>query len=284
MFHHSKKEQGQGSSERGCGDSSTLLRKLFLVLMILYCIEAHAEEAEEKEKWHAPFGGTFNAAFTVTSEYSYAGISNTARQPAAQMNFDYRSPDLLDEPKTWLYLSSFMSNVVLPAGPGLEIDAIGGVKFKLTERLRLDLGYVRVTYPGFSSDLGYDYGDFSVNVDYDFGPATLNARLRFSPNSFGNSGWEWNKRGLLSVPLDFLRLTDTAKFKAYGALGNLSVERYLQYGLPSGDYWYWQLGLVTSAFGLDLTVAYTDTSIDTAGCNYTHYCDGRVFFSVTKAF
>jgi hypothetical protein len=108
--------------------------------------------------------------------------------------------------------------------------------------------------------------------------------LRFSPNAFGNSGWEWNKRGLLSVPLDFLKITDKAKFKAYGALGNLSVERFLQYGIPSGDYWYWQLGLVTSAFGLDFTVAYTDTSVDTAGCSYTSYCDGRVFVSVTKAF
>ncbi len=31
-------------------------------------------------------------------------------------------------------------------------------------------------------------------------------------------------------------------------------------------------------------VAYTDTSIDPAGCAYTSYCSGRVFMSVTKAF
>lgn len=255
-----------------------------LLLLIAVSSPALADDADTREKWHGPFGGTFNATFTATSEYTFAGISNSARQPAAQMNFDYRSADLLGEPRSWVYLSSFISNVVLPAGPGLEIDAIGGVKFKLGERMRLDLGYVRVTYPGFSSGLGYDYGDFNVSVDYDFGPVALNGRLRFSPNSFGNSGWEWNKRGLLSVPLDFLKITDRAKFKAYGALGNLSVERFLQYGIPSGDYWYWQLGLVTSVFGVDFTVAYTDTSIDTAGCSYTSYCDGRVFVSVTKAF
>jgi uncharacterized protein (TIGR02001 family) len=85
-------------------------------------------------------GGTFNASFTATSEYSYAGISNTARQPAAQMNVDYRSADLMQTPQTWFYLSSFLSNVVLPAGPGAEVDAICGVKFRLSERLRLDLG------------------------------------------------------------------------------------------------------------------------------------------------
>jgi uncharacterized protein (TIGR02001 family) len=257
--------------------------KLLFLAIALIAVSSLAR-ADDAEKWHAPFGGTFNASFTATSEYTYAGISNTARQPAVQMNFDYRSANLLSGPQTWLYLSSFMSNVVVPAGPGVEIDAIGGVKFKLTEKLRLDLGYVRVTYPGFSSELGYDYGDFNVSVDYDFGPVAVNGRLRFSPNAFGNSGWEWNKRGLVSVPLDFLAITDKAKFKAYGSVGNLSVERYLQYGIPSGDYWYWQIGLVTSAFGLDMTIAYTDTSIDTAGCNYTSYCDGRIFFSVTKAF
>ena len=109
---------------------------------------------QPREKWHGPFGGTFNASFTATSEYTYAGISNSARQPAAQMNFDYRSPDLFTTPQTWIYLSSFMSNVVVPAGTGIEIDAIGGVKFKLLDKLRLDLGYVRVTYPGFPGDLG----------------------------------------------------------------------------------------------------------------------------------
>jgi hypothetical protein len=82
------------------------------------------------------------------------------------------------------------------------------------------------------------------------------------------------------VPLKF----ETVAFKAYGSLGNLSVERYLLYGIPSPDYWYWQLGLVTSAFGLDLTLAYTDSSIEPSGCGNTNYCAGRFFASITKTF
>ncbi len=247
---------------------------------------ARADDGEKKdaEKWLAPFGGAFNANFTATSDYSYAGISNNALQPAFQPGLDYRTPDLLGNPKVWLYAGVWGSNVVLPAGPGIEIDVSGGVKIKPIEKLKIDFGYVRVNYLGFAGVLGYDYGDFNMNVDYDFGFATASGRLRFSPNSFANSGWEFNKRMLLSVPLDFPKIRDYVSFKAYGAFGNLSVERYLQYGIPSPDYWYWQFGLVTSAFGLDLTLAYTDTDIEPSGCANTSYCAGRVFASITKTF
>ena len=50
------------------------------------------------------------------------------------------------------------------------------------------------------------------------------------------------------------------------------------------DYWYWQLGLVTSVWGLDITLAYTDTNIETSGCGFTHACEGRFFASITKVF
>ena len=40
----------------------------------------------------------------------------------------------------------------------------------------------------------------------------------------------------------------------------------------------------TTAYGLDFNVAYTDTSIEPAGCGNTNYCAGRFFVSVTKVF
>jgi hypothetical protein len=55
-------------------------------------------------------------------------------------------------------------------------------------------------------------------------------------------------------------------------------------GLPSQDYWYWQVGLVARGFGLEWTAAYTDTSIEPSGCGNTAYCSGRVFTSITKTF
>ena len=88
----------------------------------------------------------------------------------------------------------------------------------------------------------------------------------------------------MSVPLPFLAITDRVAFKTYGSIGNVWVDRFIQYGLPSQDYWYWQIGLVATGFGLEWTVAYTDTSIEPGGCGNTAYCSGRVFTSLTKKF
>ena len=178
------------------------------------------------------------------------------------------------------------SNIDFPTtGPGIEIDLSGGVKFLAFKRkLSFDFGYIRYLYPGVPVDLAYDYGEFNLNVGYDFGVATLAGRIRYSPHSFGDSGNSWNRRALLSVPLPFLAFSENVSFKAYGSLGNFAVDRFLAYGIPSGDYWYWQVGLITKIYGLDFNVAYTDTSIEPAGCGNTNYCSGRVFVGVTKAF
>ena len=51
-------------------------------------------------------------------------------------------------------------------------------------------------------------------------------------------------------------------FKLFGTIGNQSVERYVNYGIPNDNYWDWQLGATATVWGVDLTVAYTDTNID----------------------
>ena len=242
--------------------------------------------AEEKERWHAPFGGYFNASFTVTTDYSFAGISQTKLGPAVQVGLDYRTKEFSPDLPVWFYATAWGSNFDYPiGGPGIEVDLAAGLKTRILDRkLSIDVGYIRYTFLGPPADLHFNYGDISLNVSYDFGFASLAGRLRVSPNSFGNSGQSWNKRGLLTVPLPFIRINDDISFKIYGALGNINVERFLDYGVPSREYWYWQTALVTSAYGFDVMVAYTDTSIARAGCGYTGYCAGRVFTSITKAF
>ena len=260
-------------------------RICLLLLALLACVPACAL-ADDDERWHAPFGGFFNATFTATSDYSFAGISQTKLGPAAQMSLDYRTADFGEGLPIWFYATGWGSNIDFPTtGPGIEIDVGAGFKARAFNRkLSLDIGYIRYTFLGPPADLNYNYGDISLNVGYDFDVATLAARVRLSPNSFGSSGLSRNIRGLLTVPLPFLRINEDISFKAYGSMGNIWVERFDLYGIPSPDYWYWQLGLVTTAYGFDVSVAYTDTSIEPQGCGYTNYCAGRVFFSITKAF
>lgn len=241
--------------------------------------------AEEPERWHGPFGGVFNANVTIASDYAQNGISNTQLQPAFQAAIDYHTPEFSAAVPAWLYATLFGSTVNFPMyGPGAELDAIGGVKLKVLDRkLSFDVGYIRYTYPDVPASASFNYGEFNFAVGYDFGWASLTGRLRFSPDSLGDSGHSWNKRALLSVPLGFIG-NDTFSFRAYGSLGNFWVDRFAQYGLPTQDYWYWQIGLVTSAWGLDMTLAYTDTSIEPEGCGNTRYCAGRAFVSITKTF
>lgn len=264
------------------------MKRLFLALLLVSWSIARVAVAwaESDEQWIAPFGGRFSAYFTLASDYAYAGISQTRLGPAFQAGLDYRTANLTSSFPVWFYLSAWGSNINFPTtGEGVEIDLAGGVKFRALDRkLSFDLGYIRYLYPGVPANYAYEYGEINLNVGYDFGFASLAGRLRYSPNAFASSGKSWNKRALLSVPLSFLRINENISFRAYASVGNIWVERYLDYGLPTTDYWYWQLGLVTTAYGLDLTLAYTDTSIDPSGCGNTNYCSGRVFVSVTKPF
>jgi len=264
-----------------------VLRALFLAACALAGILPAPALHAEPERWAGPFGGYWNAQFTIASDYSYAGISNTQLQPAFQVGLDYSSPMLLkDGPPLWLWFTGFASNVQFPGlGPGVEIDATGGLKLNLLDRrLAIELGYLRYLYPDYPASGGYEYGEVELKVDYDFGPVFVSGRLRWSPDSFGHAGQSWNKRALVSVPLSFLPLPADVKLKAYGSLGNFWVEKPANYGIPGSDYWYWQLGVVTTVWGLDFTFAYTDTNIDYAGCGNTHYCSGRAFLSLTKVF
>ena len=56
----------------------------------------------------------------------------------------------------------------------------------------------------------------------------------------GTSGRSWR------YFLPFLIFSDSISFKSYGAVGNVWVDRFPNFGLPGQDYWYWQIGLIAS--------------------------------------
>ena len=271
---------------------AVVLAALMTALVMMAASPAFADDdddddmAPNRKKWEAPFGGFYSAALTVVSDYSFRGISQTNRQPALQPSLGYRTPSVSENINLWGYVGAWGSNVHLAsAGPAVEVDLSAGLKWRtLGNRLGFEVGYVRYLFLGVPADLSYDYGEFTLGVSYNFGFVQVGGRLHYSPQAIADSGRSWSERVLLSVPLPFLKVNENVALKVYGSLGNQSVERYLQYGIPSPDYWYWQAGLVVSAYGLDITVAYTDTSIDVAGCGYTTNCQGRVILGVTKAF
>jgi uncharacterized protein (TIGR02001 family) len=258
------------------------------VLLCLSSALPAAAETTRPPRWDAPFGGKWGATFTFASDYSAAGISNTQLKPALQGTLDYQTPRLLGEgyPRLWMYGYIFGTNVSFPnAGDGTEIDFAGGLKMRLMrEKLGLSLGYIRYTFLDLPASFGFEYGEVEGRIDYDFGFMAASARLRWSNDGLGHVGETWNTRVLASTPINFVKLPFDATMRLSGSLGLMYVTYPDVIGLPRNDYWYWQVGLVTSIWGLDIMVAYTDTSLEPSGCGNTYSCAARAFVSVSKVF
>ena len=242
----------------------------------------------EKETWKGPFGGTFTASFAFATDYSYRGISQTQRQVAAQAAFGYETPSLLlgQDAALSAYVGAWGSNVNFPGtGTTAEIDLLAGFKLKaLSEKLTVDLGYIRYNYLGAPADLYYDFNEFGLVVGYDFGVAQVSAALRYSPNFYANSGNAWYKWGQVAVPLPFINFNENITFKLFGTIGNQYVERYPFYGIAYDNYWDWQIGLAVNVYGFDLSVAYVDTNLDVQSCGGTYNCEARALFTISKSF
>ena len=254
--------------------------------MLTFCAVTVANAEEEKPVWHGPFGGTLSAGAALATDYSYRGLSQTQRQIAFQPFVTYETPTVSEKVPLSAYVGAWGSNVYFPGtGAGAEIDLIAGFRAKaLDDKLTFDLGYIRYNYPGAIGALQLDFNEFGLVVGYDFGPVALTGAIRYSPNFFANSGIGWYKWAQATVPLPFIKINENVSFKLFGTIGSQYVERPVNYGIPNNDYWDWQLGATATVWGVDLTLAYTDTNIDVAGCLNTYNCEGRVIFSISKTF
>ena len=253
---------------------------------VLASVDSRSVQAEEKEKWNAPFGGSFTATFAFATDYSYRGISQTQRQVAVQPSLTYETPAVDERVTLVAYVGFWGSNVYFPPTPtAAELDVTAGLRLKaLDDKLTFDLGYIRYNYLGAPADLFYDFNEFGLVVGYDFGVAQLQGAVRYSPNFFGNSGIAWYKWGQLTVPLSFIKLNENVSFKLFGAIGNQYIERFINYGIGHDNYWDWQVGLGVSLYGVDLSIAYVDTSLASPQCFNTMNCDARAIFTISRTF
>lgn len=244
------------------------------------------EAPPEKEKWNAPFGGTFTATFAFATDYSYRGISQTQRQVAVQPAFTYETPTVSETVPVSAYVGAWGSNVYFGnTNPTIaEIDLIAGLRLKaLNDKLTGDLGYIRYNYLGAPSDLFYDFNEFGLVLGYDFGVIQIQGAVRYSPNFFANSGIAWYKWGQVTVPIPYT-FNENFAFRLYGTVGNQYVERFTNYGIGNNNYWDWQIGFTATVYGVDLTIAYIDTNLDVPYCGNTMNCDARAVFTISKTF
>lgn len=214
--------------------------------------------------WKGPFGGTWTATFTIANDYIYRGASYNQGYLTYQASATYETAQFSDKVPLTAYVGGWGSNVSFGNNDPTfaEIDVSAGFRLKaLNEKLTFDLGYICYNFLGAPASLSYNYNEIGLIVGYDFGVAQLSGSVRYSPNFFANSGTAWYKWGQVVVPLSFINLDKKVSFKLFGTLGNQYIQRFVNYGISSDNYWDWQVGLGSSVWGFDVTLAYVDANL-----------------------
>jgi uncharacterized protein (TIGR02001 family) len=241
--------------------------------------------AEDKKDDGIPGDLTFS--LSLTSDYTFRGISQTDSGPAIQGTVDYA---YMFRDEIGVYAGLFGSNVDFDetSGPGVnrasaEFDLYGGIKGTISG-VTWQLGYIYYAYPGAhpASNFDYDYQEIVVKIGYDFDFMAVTAGVNYAWDYFSETGTGvyWNAD--VTVPLPFLPL----ETKALAHIGRQTIDDNARFGAP--DYTDWMLGLSTTYKGFTLTAAYVDTNISKgecfAGTGLTNTCKARGVLTLSKSF
>ena len=204
----------------------------------------------------------FSGGLTATTDYVFRGISQTNEDPALQgeVRFDH---------STGLYAGLWASNVDFGSeiGSGIEYDTFIGYALPLTERVGLDLQFVRYNYSGLDGSSDFEYNEFIGNLTLD---ETWTATVGYSTDVFA-SGDDGTYLGLAgSWPI-------TEKLSWGAGIGHYSLPDVL------ADYMDWNVGLSwdASPFTLDLQFIGTDSD---ARNFFGPIADNRIVGSVSVGF
>lgn len=199
-----------------------------------------------------------STTLTLTSDYTFDGVSQTQEDPAFQASLDYSH-------ESGFYAGIWGSNVDF--GPGdpadVEVDYYAGVAGDIGDTgFGYEGGLYYYTYTGAPSK-GYDYGEALLATTFPFG-TTWQVWLADDDDVFNGFAWRTKLLHTFALPNDFgLALQFT----------------YVDRTDLDFDYTHWRAGVTRSFAGFDFEVAYEDTSI-----NNDPNADARVLFTVSRGF
>jgi uncharacterized protein (TIGR02001 family) len=212
----------------------------------------------------------FSMTGTVTSDYRYRGISQTAGDWAVQGSFDMA----LDN---GFYAGFWASNVDFDDDANIEIDYYAGYTWEFNEGAGLDLMLNYYTYPGYSENADYleiipslYFGDFTLL--YAYAPDYFNTGDSAHYVS-GDYSWEFAE--------------------SLGVFEGLALDAHA--GWSFGDYWdEWDIGDygdfsvgVSASWGwAGLSLAYLFNSVDNAEevSNGAFRNDDTLLFTITSTY
>lgn len=195
------------------------------------------------------------------SDYVWRGISQTDNQMALISELDYSHG-------SGLYAGVWGSNVDFgPGDPSLELDFYAGYAGELANGLSYDAGVVHYEYPG-ANDIETE--EYYLGVGY----AGTRMVWSYTDDYFGSDASAW----YLELGAEFAILNDMTLALH---LGRSDGDHFDLAG--NAAYTDYRIGISKDIAGVTLDLAYTDTNLSVSECG-GNTCDGRVLFTVSKAF
>jgi len=219
-----------------------------------------------------------SANIAFTTDYRYRGVSQTDRDFALQGGFDTAFDN-------GFYLGTWASNVDNfnpnpingDNGAQAEIDFYGGYGFDLNDYWALDFNTLYYYYPGASTagaNNEIDFVEFTPGISYSDDNMSASFSVSYSPDFYNESGTGLYYNTSFEFPLaDYLTLGAHAGYQTVE-----DNELYFE------DYADWSVSLGTSLVGLDWSVSYIDTDLDSQACGGSDICDSTAVATVSKSF
>lgn len=251
------------SALKTCLDATRLTRAMAVSAIALSGAAFAAQPALAEEESGGVLGGEFSANVGFFSDYIYRGFTQTNNEAAIQGGIDWAHG-------SGFYVGSWGSNVDFNDGDqaSVEVDIYAGFSNTIDSidpALSYDVGALFYWYPGAADSLDYDFWELYGSLSYDFDIIAPYVGIAWSPDFFGSVGDAYYYQFGADVPLP----------ADFSLSGSYNLQRFEQSNQT--DYEDWYVGLGYTLVGLDLSVAYTDTS-DDAGDN------GAITFGVSKSF
>jgi uncharacterized protein (TIGR02001 family) len=216
-----------------------------------------------------------------TTEYFFRGFSQTNDSPALQggLNLNYKATD-------WLTATAGVwgSNVDAATANGtLEVDYIASLAIvpPMLPDLTVSPAFTYYSYPGSANGGSVatanepDFYEWQIGATYNFGLFVLGGFYAYSPDFNLNSGDGHYTQAKVVVPLGYVDLS--------GSIGRQRIEKNGAWGGP--DYSDYKLAAAAKVWGLDLELAYIDTSVSAAQQRGApNFADQQFVFTVTKNF
>jgi uncharacterized protein (TIGR02001 family) len=211
-----------------------------------------------------------SSTWTLTNDYDFRGISQSAKDPAVQASLDFAT-------ESGWYVGAWASNVDFGDDSDIdyEVDLYTGFSGGDEEGLGWDVGLVYYAYPD-DSDANYPeiYGKLNYNV--------FSGALFYSNDYVNSSESAMYVSGDVNVPLP----------------SNFSILAHAGYsfgdfwdgedGESSSDYIDWAVGVGYTVSHFDLALKWVDTTLDEGDFGFSNNdvfnSEGRAIFTISTTF